>query len=270
MKNRFFNFLVIILLVLCFVLSGCNQMAKTDNKHTVSPSEVTTPSVSFLPEIKDTNTAENTDIPDITNPQSGTPNATDVETTIPEVTSTENVTSASQNPTSSSTPTVTPKATTKAPTTTQTTTKATTQAVAKTPEPTTVKPTITNPQPSASGFVNEVHNLVNQERAKAGKPALTLNSAMCSRADIRANEICTHFQHKRPDGTEFWTVLSGISYTLIGENIAMGQTSPEAVMNSWMNSSSHKANILGDYDQIGISAFYSGNAIYWVQLFIKN
>ena len=59
----------------------------------------------------------------------------------------------------------------------------------------------------------------------------------------------------------------GISYRTAGENIAMGQTTPEAVVNGWMNSEGHRANILNSsYTQIGVG--YAANGHYWTQLFI--
>ena len=61
----------------------------------------------------------------------------------------------------------------------------------------------------------------------------------------------------------------GVHYTSAGENIAAGQRTPEEVMNSWMNSSGHRANILNkNFDTIGIG-FYEGGSYgtYWTQLF---
>ena len=54
----------------------------------------------------------------------------------------------------------------------------------------------------------------------------------------------------------------------IGENIAYGQNSPEDVMNSWMNSSGHRANILNaEFEEIGVGCYVKGSRKYWVQLF---
>ena len=63
----------------------------------------------------------------------------------------------------------------------------------------------------------------------------------------------------------------GIRYSAAGENIAKGQNSPEAVMNAWMNSSGHRANILSNnYDQLGVGYETDKNGnTYWVQMFIK-
>ena len=86
-------------------------------------------------------------------------------------------------------------------------------------------------------------------------------------ADIRAKELVSLFSHSRPDGSDYTTVLpSGLNAW--GENVAMGQTSPEKVMESWMNSSGHRANILSsDFTLIGVGFYESGGEYYWVQNF---
>ena len=59
----------------------------------------------------------------------------------------------------------------------------------------------------------------------------------------------------------------GLSFRTAGENIAYGQRTPQAVVNAWMNSSGHRANILSaSYTQIGVGYVASGN--YWTQMFI--
>mgnify|MGYP002540772957 CR=1 FL=1 len=87
--------------------------------------------------------------------------------------------------------------------------------------------------------------------------------------DIRANEITTLFDHKRPDGSDCLTVLSGISKHYAGENIAMGQPTPAAVMADWMNSKGHKENILrGEFTGIAVGIAEKNGAKYWVQIFV--
>lgn len=119
----------------------------------------------------------------------------------------------------------------------------------------------------------QVLDLVNAERAKAGVKPLTLNSKAVSAAQVRAQEIAVSFSHTRPDGSSFSTALkaAGLSFTRSGENIAYGQRSAEAVMNGWMNSSGHRANILSSqYDSIGIGHYQNAAGVnYWVQLFVK-
>ena len=122
-------------------------------------------------------------------------------------------------------------------------------------------------------FAAEVVNLVNQERAKAGLSPLTIHTQAESAAAVRAKEIERSFSHTRPDGSSFYTALTsaGIRYQSAGENIAYGQMTPREVMDSWMNSSGHRANILnGNYTSIAVSHYQNGAGVhYWVQLFLK-
>ncbi len=119
-----------------------------------------------------------------------------------------------------------------------------------------------------------VLNLVNQERSAIGAEALMLDDAVNKVADGRAKELAEKFSHTRPDGRDCFTALTeaGIVYSSCGENIAMGQTTAEEVMNSWMNSDGHRANILSsDYTKMGVGYYYDkeSNQHYWVQMFIK-
>ena len=110
--------------------------------------------------------------------------------------------------------------------------------------------------------------IVNEARAVHAVNALTLDPELCEAAAIRAEELDTYFSHDRPDGTSCFTVFEEVgikSYHAAGENIAMGYTDANAVMEGWMNSPGHRANILSaDYSRIGIAR--SGGA--WVQLFL--
>ena len=117
-----------------------------------------------------------------------------------------------------------------------------------------------------------VLELVNAARAENGKSPLTLNTSLCQVAQLRADEIVKSFSHTRPDGTSCFTALkgAGLSYRTCGENIAAGQGTPAAVMDSWMNSSGHRANILNaQYTAIGVGVYRSASGtLHWVQLFI--
>ena len=113
----------------------------------------------------------------------------------------------------------------------------------------------------------EVLKLVNQERSKVGLQALTMDKDLLDAAMLRAAEISVLFSHERPTGQECYTACSKMT----GENIAMGQMDPSHVMNSWMNSSGHKANILGsNFKSIGIGCAYINGIYYWVQCFGNN
>ncbi len=122
-------------------------------------------------------------------------------------------------------------------------------------------------------YAQEVIDLVNKERASAGLGALTENAALMDMTAVRAGELAQKFSHTRPDGTTCFTVTGELGYSLdaagsMGENIAFGQTSPTQVMNSWMNSSGHRSNILGeDYNYIGVGVYCDGSTLYWVQMF---
>ena len=91
------------------------------------------------------------------------------------------------------------------------------------------------------------------------------------KASVRAREIKRQFSHTRPDGSSFSTALTqqGVSYNRSGENIAYGQRTPEAVMEGWMNSSGHRANILNaSFRNIGVGLYQDENGVkHWVQLF---
>lgn len=114
-------------------------------------------------------------------------------------------------------------------------------------------------------------DLVNQERAKAGLAPLTMVEETNTAAGIRAKEIYNKFAHERPDGSKYRTVLDqcNVSYSYCGENVAYGYRSPDAVMDGWMNSEGHKANILNErFTKIGVGHYKGSNGYdYWSQLF---
>ena len=121
----------------------------------------------------------------------------------------------------------------------------------------------------AQTYISEVIRLVNEERAKEGLPALQTNDTINGAAQIRAAELPALFAHDRPDGSTCFTALddADIRYWTAGENIAAGYATPEAVVNGWMNSDGHRANILNkSFTTIGVG--YNGSGNYWVQLFV--
>ena len=120
-------------------------------------------------------------------------------------------------------------------------------------------------------FAEQVVKLVNEERVKAGLSKVTLDKSITSAAMVRTKEIQTSFSHTRPDGRKFSTALTdqNISYRVAGEKIAGGQKTPEAVMNAWMNSEGHRANILNaQFTKIGVGYLKNASGTnYWTQLF---
>ncbi|MDE5584064.1 MAG: hypothetical protein K2J08_10210 [Ruminococcus sp.] len=122
-------------------------------------------------------------------------------------------------------------------------------------------------------YAYQVAAAVNRERAANGLKLLKYSDTLSDAAIVRANEIQTYFSHTRPDGTSCFTAVTdmGIRYSYIGENIAYGQKSPEDVMNAWMNSSGHRANILSEnFDYIGIGVTYRNGTYYWSQFFASS
>ena len=120
-------------------------------------------------------------------------------------------------------------------------------------------------------YKKAILELVNKERAKEGLSPLEYYTEGQKAADIRADEISTKFTHERPDGTMCFTALKaqGISYYSAGENIAIGFYTPESVMNAWMNSEGHRANILTPgFTHIIVGYDETSNS--WVQLFLGN
>lgn len=131
--------------------------------------------------------------------------------------------------------------------------------------------TETPDEESYHAYVLRVVELVNEERAKVGLAPLTLKEDVTEAAQVRAAEAVKSFSHTRPDGRHFSTALTeaGVSYRGAGENIAWGQKTPEQVMEGWMNSEGHRANILNEkYTSIGVGYYPSANGVnYWSQLF---
>lgn len=137
-------------------------------------------------------------------------------------------------------------------------------------EPETSIPETSAPSEEVHPYILRIVELVNEERAKAGLNALKLDTAASRAASVRAKEIVSSFSHTRPDGRSFTTALAeqGVNYRMAGENIAWGQRSPEQVMEGWMNSPGHRANILREsFTHIGVGYHQEGGVNYWTQLF---
>lgn len=124
---------------------------------------------------------------------------------------------------------------------------------------------------SVRAYEQEVIRLVNVERAKAGLKALTEDWELSRVARYKSQDMhdLRYFSHTSPTyGSPFDMMKAfGIRYRTAGENIAMGYRTPAAVVQGWMNSPGHRANILNaSYTKIGVGYVASGN--YWTQHFI--
>ncbi|PEB54145.1 serine protease [Bacillus pseudomycoides] len=160
-----------------------------------------------------------------------------------------------------------------APTTPETTTPETTTP--ETTQPVEQKPAENKPAEDKKGSLSEfeqrVVELTNAERAKQGLPALQVDAELSKVARTKSEDMQKnhYFDHNSPTyGSPFDMMKKfGISYKAAGENIAQGQRTPEEVVQAWMNSEGHRANILNkSFTHIGVGYVENGN--YWTQQFI--
>ena len=108
-------------------------------------------------------------------------------------------------------------------------------------------------------MANEVLAIMNAERAAEGLAPLTADPVLTEYAMQRAAEVNMFFSHTRPDGTDCFTVYGDeYRYGAKAENIAFGQRNAQEVMDSWMNSPGHRANILdGNLSSVGIGCVFA-------------
>lgn len=130
------------------------------------------------------------------------------------------------------------------------------------------------PTVAPTSLKQQLVDLVNEERRKAGVPALRYNNLLANAAQAHAQDMRAkdYFEHNSLDGRTPTQRMQEAGYRpngcrcsyAYGENIAMGQRSGEEAMRDWMNSPGHKRNILSrDFDEIGIGI----DGYYWVQDF---
>ncbi|WP_053365161.1 CAP domain-containing protein [Bacillus sp. FJAT-27245] len=122
-----------------------------------------------------------------------------------------------------------------------------------------------------SAYEQQVVTLTNQERAKAGLAALKADANLSKMAREKSRDMSAngYFDHNSPTyGSPFDMMKKyGITYSSAGENIAMGQRTPQEVVTAWMNSEGHRKNILNpNFTHIGVGYIAQGN--YWTQEFI--
>ncbi|MFJ8631942.1 sigma-70 family RNA polymerase sigma factor [Streptomyces sp. NPDC093568] len=151
-----------------------------------------------------------------------------------------------------------------------------TKKATPTPRPST-RPTRTpsstpQPQSAPTDTIGQVVALVNKERANAGcgplaEDALLNKAAQGHSEDMAARDF---FDHTNPDGADPGQRITAAGYrwSTYGENIAMGQQTPESVMESWMNSPGHRANILNcSFKDIGVGIHDGAGGPWWTQAF---
>lgn len=139
------------------------------------------------------------------------------------------------------------------------------------PSETATQPTTPQTTSTLSAYEQKVVDLTNQERANNGLPALKVDLTLSKMAHEKSRDMSAngYFSHTSPTyGSPFDMMKKyGISYRYAGENIAMGQRTPEEVVKAWMNSEGHRKNILSpNFNYIGVGYVSQGN--YWTQEFI--
>ncbi|GAA2279696.1 membrane protein [Streptomyces ruber] len=157
---------------------------------------------------------------------------------------------------------------TKEPERTEATEKPSEKATEKPAEPERTAPADTSSEAQAAA---QVLALVNKERAAAGCRPVAANSALSQLASAFSEDMAARgfFDHTDPDGASPWdrAAVLGIA-DLGGENIARGQATPEAVMEAWMNSPGHRANILNcDFTTLGVGVHLGEGGPWWTQDF---
>ncbi|MCX2181484.1 CAP domain-containing protein, partial [Streptomyces sp. SKN60] len=183
--------------------------------------------------------------------------------------------------TTSSSPTASPSARPSShppkPSPSRTTTKpAPPRTTAPAPRPQPTRPTSTSGSGGGTSDPNateaqQVIDLTNAERAKAGCGPVTANSLLTRAAQGHSDDMAARnfFDHTNPDGADPGdrVTATGYRWSTYGENIAKGQRTPAEVMDAWMNSPGHRANILNcSFKEIGIGIHDAGGP-YWTQVF---
>lgn len=123
----------------------------------------------------------------------------------------------------------------------------------------------------AAAYESAVVALTNDQRAAHGCPALRDDprlraAAIAHSVDMR---VRAYFAHNTPDGVTPWARIQARGYSdPSAENIAMGQPTPQAVVDAWMNSAGHRANILNCSSKaIGVGVQFGPNGPWWTQDF---
>jgi len=137
--------------------------------------------------------------------------------------------------------------------------------------PTPVPPTPVPPTPVPSGVEGKLLVLHNEHRISKGKKQFELNEELSQAAQKHSVWMAENrdMSHTGANGSNVGerVVREHYSWASVGENIAVGYTSPEAVVSGWMRSRGHRANILGDYKEVGFGVAERGGRKYWTTVF---
>lgn len=229
------------------------------------------------------NTTELTAPPETTTTTITTTTPAPITTTTTKTSVTEVTTTTTAVKTTTTTKAKTTTTTTATTTTTKKTTPKTTTAVTEPPVSTTSKTPFINIGGGVISEEDDVYitmlNLVNEARVENGLEKLWYSARVHEISTLRAYELSSYYSHSRSDGRGFHTAFidAGIKYKMVGENIAYGRNMfemPEEVFEAWMNSKSHRDNILNpDFECVGFGLSVlevdDDTYYYWSQEFAK-
>lgn len=284
MAKRYFFFLCLV----CMLLTGCNgatTISRQDQLGLKGAAETTAVSAA----VTEKQASEGSACQDsLQTAGQSTPEETNGLESYPAFTEPEAETTTVLSPQLTTEPTVVPSTVptperTTAPATepsTEFTTAPTTTPVTAPPE-ITEPPETTEPEKDPYDISNhevgelekEILALINAQRGENGLDPLTMDVKLAAIAMVRGYECSIVFSHTRPDGRDCFTALDDYEYTCegaVGENILMCTygMSAEAMVNVWMDSDGHRANILREeYTLAGIGAWVKGGMIYVANLF---
>ena len=139
-------------------------------------------------------------------------------------------------------------------------------------EETPAEDTGSEPADTVAAYEQEVFDLVNQIREENGLEPFVYNETLAGTARAHSQDMIDRnfFSHTNPDGEDPFDRMrdNGLSFSMAAENIAAGQRTPEEVVESWMNSEGHRANILGGCEELGVGLALGGSyGYYWTQCF---
>lgn len=139
-------------------------------------------------------------------------------------------------------------------------------------EETPAEDTGSEPADTVAAYEQEVFDLVNQIREENGLEPFVYNETLAETARAHSQDMIDRnfFDHTNPDGKSPFDRMrdNGLSFSMAAENIAAGQRTPEEVVESWMNSEGHRANILGGCEELGVGLALGGSyGYYWTQCF---
>ncbi|MCH0539712.1 sigma-70 family RNA polymerase sigma factor [Streptomyces sp. MUM 203J] len=214
--------------------------------------------------------------------RASSPSASASSATPSPTSSTTSSPSPSVSPSSSPSPSPSSRSTTAGPSPSKSSAapKRTTQRSSRPSPSPTVRRTTSTPAPPPpdngdDGFAQEVTRLVNAERLKQGCGSVSRNALLDKAALGHSQDMAArdYFSHSTPEGTGPGERITAAGYrwSTYGENIARGQQTPAQVMDSWMNSSGHRANILNcNFKEIGVGVHDAQGGPWWTQVFASS